>query len=338
MTGARDRRIWWLNLDAERELADPNARVPSRAALDQIAARAARFAPELCQGDPFVVPGRDAPPWIGSRRATEASDGRTRALLWCPTPGALKDVAAAGFEPPGAPPAAVLRTVNDRRFALDLSRSAALVSLQERLDSSYPATRAFEAARSFEADFAAREPPLPVRLKRRFGFAGRGQRRCAPGRLATADEATTRWLRVAVEQGGFLLEPEVELELELSLHGLVDDASDGAPLVGRLCEQRCDTFGAPLQVLPAAAGRVPPLLAECLREAAGEVASALRGAGYFGPFGLDARLFRWRGQLGVQLIGDLNARFTLGWSTGMGDLRETALATLLRRTYPLHHS
>lgn len=324
MSSAPRPRVWWLNLDAERELADPSARVPSQKVLQQLAARAARFAPELCLGDGYVVAGRPS----------GREDPSAGVLAWCPTPGALKDVAAAGFEPPIAPSADVLRAVNDRRFAFALARSAPLVSVKERLSRLYPATCAFEAARSFQIGIPAEELPEPVRLKRRFGFAGKGQRRHPAGRLAAADASTLQWLQMAVRQGGFVLEPEVEMELELSLHGLVDQEL----LLGRLCEQRCDAFGAPLEVLPAGPGRVSSALEDGLREAAWQAASSLRDAGYFGPFGIDARVFRWRGQLGVQAIGDLNARFTLGWSTGMAELRETALAALLRRTYPTRHS
>lgn len=313
-------RVWWLNLDAERELADPHARASSQKVLQQIAAQTTRFASELCRGDEYIVPGRPA----GS------GDHSAGVLAWCPTPGALEDIAALGFEPPRAPSADVLRTVNDRHFAWDLARSAPLASLTERLGRLYPASSAFEAARSLHDDIPTHELGEPVRLKRRFGFAGKGQRRHAAGSLARADEDTQRWLRGALRHGGFLLEPEVEMALELSLHGLVDDEL----LFGRLCEQRCDAFGAPLEVRLTAPGRIPAALEEGLREAAWHVALRLRQAGYFGPFGIDARLFRWRGQLGVQAIGDLNARFTLGWSTGMADLREAALATLLRRAYP----
>lgn len=324
MSSAPRPRVWWLNLDAERELADPSAHVPSQKVLRQIAARAARFAPELCLGDGYVVPGG----------ASGRGDRSAWVLAWCPTPGARKDIAIAGFEPPVAPSAEVLRAVNDRRFAFALARSAPLVSVEERLNRLYPATSAFEAARSFQIDIPTQELGEPVRLKRRYGFAGKGQRRHPAGRLAAADESTLQWLQSAMRHGGFVLEPEVDMELELSLHGLVDQEI----LLGRLCEQRCDAFGAPLEVRPAAPGRVSSALEECLRETAWQAASSLRDAGYFGPFGIDARLFRWRGQLGVQAIGDLNARFTLGWSTGMASLREAALAALLRRAYPSRHS
>jgi len=52
-----------------------------------------------------------------------------------------------------------------------------------------------------------------------------------------------------------------------------------------------------------------------------DVASALKSAGYVGPFGLDA--FRWRavsGELHFHALSEINARFTLGWACGMQSL------------------
>jgi hypothetical protein len=57
-----------------------------------------------------------------------------------------------------------------------------------------------------------------------------------------------------------------------------------------------------------------------LREAH-HTAAALHGAGYFGPFGIDA--FRWRhhGAPRFQARCDVNARYTMGWAVGMGAAR-----------------
>jgi hypothetical protein len=46
------------------------------------------------------------------------------------------------------------------------------------------------------------------------------------------------------------------------------------------------------------------------------------GAGYYGPFGIDA--FRWRDQNGKQQWNprcEINARYSMGWSIGMGQSR-----------------
>ena len=61
--------------------------------------------------------------------------------------------------------------------------------------------------------------------------------------------------------------------------------------------------------------------------AARTAAESLRSIGYFGPFGIDAFVFRSERGEHLNPLSDLNARFTLGWSTGMGEKREEALTT-----------
>jgi hypothetical protein len=314
-------RIWWLNFDAERELAVPSARAMSARLRLQAAERAHRFAPALCLEEPYLLPG-ELP-----ARTDE------RVLVWCPTPGALEDVRRAGFRAPHAPAFEVLRRVNDRRFALELSRSAALRALQKRLVDAYPATLPFETARGFvageqEVASAVGSMQDSARLKRLFGFAGKGQWRLR--RPQEPDAETLRWLRGASSSGGFVYEPEVALDVEASIHGLV---TERALVLGQPCIQVCDPFGAPSSVRRATPSELPDEFARCLAETAAVVGCAVRDAGYFGPFGVDARLFTWRGERGVQLLGDLNGRFTLGWSTGLGPERDPALKCLLERTY-----
>lgn len=314
-------RIWWLNLDAERELAVPSARASSARLRLQAAERARRFAPALCGADAYLLPG-DVPPETGAR-----------VLVWCPTPGALDGIRRSGLRVPRAPSLDVLRRVNDRRFALALSRSSAMSALHQRLAPDFPATLRFDAARGAvaglgDAEAALRSSHDTLRLKRLYGFAGKGQWRLRATREPDAE--TLRWLRGASSEGGFVYEPEVVLELEASIHGLV---TDRASVFGDPCVQECDAFGAPLSVLRAGPDELPPAFASCLREMAVLVAQALRDAAYFGAFGVDARMFTWRGEPGIQLLGDLNGRFTLGWSTGLGDVRDAALERLLERTY-----
>lgn len=317
-------RTWWLNLDAERELAEPSARATPARLLEQIAARARHFAPSLCRDDPYVLPD--------CRQRCAGAPGPL--LIWCPTPGALRAACAAGYRPPKAPTLAVLQRVNDRRFAWELARSAPLRALVERLESSFPASAEFEASRRFCATGTENADGAlagPVRLKRRYGFAGKGQRRVEEWPLRTPDQDTERWLRGAVSGGGFLLEPDVDLQLEVSTHGLV---TEGQLIVGAPCRQLCDAFGAPLSVERVDPEALPHPVYETTQDTARVVGLALREVGYFGPFGVDSRIFLWRGRPGVHLVGDLNGRFMMGWSTGMARRREAALAVLLDRTDP----
>lgn len=326
-TGSPARWIWWLNLDAERELALPSARAPSARTLTQIAESARRFAPSLCGDEPYLVPpGHDV-------------TAARRVLVWCPTPGALCALARAGLPCPRAPSLATLQQVNDRRFALQLSRAPELSALRDELCGGAPASVEFEAVRgvatplhvtSEKFPFAT---PLeePLRLKRLFGFAGKGQWRLPRGwHPAASDPETQRWLRGAATSGGFVFEPELTLERELSLHGLVTETD---VLLGDPCVQVCDEHGAPVRVERAPEESVSRGLAHALVGVGHTVARALRNAGYFGPFGFDARTFLWRGEQGVQLLADLNARFTMGWSVGLGERREAALLRHLERTY-----
>ncbi len=317
-------RTWWLNLDAERELAEPSARATPARLLEQIAARARHFAPALCRDDPYVLP--DCRPRCASAPGP--------LLIWCPTPGALRAACAAGYRPPKAPTLAVLQRVNDRRFAWELGRSAPFLALMEQLETSFPASREFEASRRFCTTVPETLDGAfdgPVRLKRRYGFAGKGQRRLGTWPVGQPDPDTERWLRSAASGGGFLLEPDVELQLEVTTHGLVTEEQ---LLIGAPCRQLCDAFGAPMSVERVDPGALPHPVREATQEAARAVGLALRRAGYFGPFGVDARSFSWRGRPGLQLVGDLNARFTMGWSTGMDQQRDAALAVLLHRTDP----
>jgi hypothetical protein len=153
----------------------------------------------------------------------------------------------------------------------------------------------------------------PWLFKRAFGFAGRGQRRM--GATLSADDR--RWLADSLRLGGVLAEPWLELELELSLHGLI--ARGGGVQLGRLCTQRTDAFRAWLSTELLAERALPDAERRTLHATAERVAEALARAGYHGPFGIDAYL--WRSPSGAAVLnplGELNARYTMGYGVGMG--------------------
>jgi len=167
-------------------------------------------------------------------------------------------------------------------------------------------------------------PPLGAgwHLERAYGFAGKGARRLTGP--PTADDM--RWLRDSLTRGGILVEPWVPIVRELSLHGFVGATS---VVLGEPCALVCNEFGAPssVTVLRREPGTsTTEHVVPRLRDVARTAAESLRSIGYFGPFGIDAFVFR--GERGEHLnpLSDLNARFTLGWSTGMGERREAALA------------
>jgi hypothetical protein len=60
---------------------------------------------------------------------------------------------------------------------------------------------------------------------------------------------------------------------------------------------------------------------EALLEAAHGAAAALAAAGYFGPFGVDAYRYAAAGVMAYNPRSEINARYSMGWAVGMGDLR-----------------
>ncbi len=315
-------RAWLLNLDAERELAAQGSFQTPKKLAEQIAREAVRVREALCPGEPLLDDAAMKPGEV--------------AVAWCPTPSALARIARAGLRAPRAPCLDVLRRVNHRKFALELAQSEALLDLLGALPAQGPASRAFESERAYfdgEATLShaleslERRPAVGTgfRLKRSYGFAGKGQWRL--GSPLRADDH--RWLTDALRLGGCVAEPEIELITEISQHGYVDERE---LILGDPCRLECDRYGAPTSIERADISTLDQGVLEALRAALVAVAEALRAAGYYGPFGLDSRLFDSQQGLGVTLVGDLNARFTMGWSVGLGEARETALARLVALT------
>lgn len=283
-------RVWLLNLDAERELASSGPyQTPGRiaATLQPWAERAASSL--LAPGDVRLEH------WAPNAPAAANAVG----ACWCPTPSALARLARAGLPLPPSPAPDVLRRVCHRRFYLSLGGGAPGACF---LSESEPLER-----------LLVERAGAPWLFKRPFGFAGRGQRRM--GATLSADDR--RWLADSLRLGGVLAEPWLQLELELSLHGLI--ARDGRVQLGRLCTQRTDAFRAWRSTELLAAEVLPEAQRRTLFATAERVADALASASYFGPFGIDAYI--WRSSSGEALLnplGELNARYTMGYGVGMG--------------------
>lgn len=155
-------------------------------------------------------------------------------------------------------------------------------------------------------------------LKRAFGFAGRGKRRLPPGPVQAADRA---WIEASLAPGaGLSIEPLVARTLDVGLHGFL--SREGALTLGEATVQEVDAGGIWRGSARAAAGALEPNELRALREAAEESGAALREAGYFGPFGVDA--FRWTDAAGEARFNarcEINARYSMGWAIGMGEAR-----------------
>lgn len=279
-------RVWWLNLDADIELSRPNQYATSRVIAEQLAQQRERLEWLVC-GERVV----DA-------RALRGQYTGALAWCWCPTPSALAALEKLGLESASAPPLEVLQRVNDRRFQM---RFASVPELE----------RAFVEPGD-ALDWLA--SPGAWRLKRAHGFAGKGQR-VVRQPLSEDDQ---RWIRDSAERG-FLRERQLELREEWALHAWVDAAG---LLLGQPCRQWCDGWGRVVRLERARLAREP---ARALSESAEQVARALTEAGYFGPFGIDAFSAETAYGSTFNALGEINARFSLGWSIGMGELREEAL-------------
>jgi hypothetical protein len=291
---ATRQRLWLFNLDAELELARSGGpyQTPLRVAQ--------ALAPMLERAKALMAPGdASLDPLTPPRRATPTSapsPQRPLGCAWCPTPSALDRLRRAGAELPPTPGVDVLRRVNHRRFALDLGGGA-------------PGARFVSDEKALAEALAE---PCPAWLfKRAYSFAGRGQRRIIG--LPSPDDR--RWLADSLRLGGFVAEPWLELVRELSIHGLIDPS--GRFVLGGICVQETNAHRAWVSTRLALADDLSPAQASQLRARAETVAQALITAGYFGPFGIDAYLFR-TSSAPTQLnpLSELNARYSMGFPTG----------------------
>lgn len=290
--------VWVLNLDAEGELLAGGRPYQAGAAVQaRIDALLPRLRGLVAEDDVVLDVGGAGP---------DASQLRGQpGAAWCPTPGALARLRAAGVLEPGAPSFAVLRRVNDRRFAIEH-------------DAGPLGTRYFTERAPLLAHLGAPHPPRGHLLKRALGFAGRGQRRIrgAPG------EEDLRWIDASLGEGlGLAVEPLVERLADYAQHAAL--APDGRLRIGHPTRQRCDARGAWRSSAAVAPGELDADEAAALGASVRGLAGALHAAGYFGPFGVDA--FRYRDADGAPRFNplvELNARYSMGYQhSGLLDTR-----------------
>lgn len=290
MSGRPPRFAWVLNLDAELELARPGY-TPRARLLSQLVEFGAESRRLLGPDDVLVSPSPGAERGLTS---AEASDFIGRA--WCPTPRALAALALAGVRPEPHPPVEVLRRVNHRRFAAELG------GLERQR---YVAELA-------ELDAELRRAERPLLLKRPLAFAGRGQLRVYARARITAKEWS--WIEASFRSDGLVVEPLVLPTLELSLHGFV--WRDRRFELGTPCVQEVSDRGVFRNVRRAGAGELTRGEHEALFARAEQVATALAAAGYYGPFGIDAYRYELDGRTGFCSLGEINARYTMGFVVG----------------------
>jgi hypothetical protein len=267
-----------LNLTADAELARPSAVTPSRAVLARCEALAARLGGLVPDGD--LRYGEGTAP-VG--------------VAWCPTPDAVRRLREAGAVVAQAPSLATLRAANARAFAASL--------MQALPGAAYVRDEASLVACVAHGSLTGR-----WLLKRAYGFSGTGRLRV---RGTTLDDSALRWAQATLAMGdGLQVEPEVDRVEDYGLHGYL--ARDGVLTRGALTRQHIDAHGQ-----WRATERCSHAIT-ALDEVIERVAVALRALGYWGPFGIDA--YRWRDPQGVLHLNPLcevNARYSMGWATGM---------------------
>jgi phosphoribosylaminoimidazole carboxylase (NCAIR synthetase) len=238
----------------------------------------------LAPDDFLLEPGADVP-------APRGAIGRA----WCPTPMALASLRRSGVEPEPHPDAAVLRRVNHRLFAHELGGGLP--------DQAYVQTR--EQLLALVGDYTR----LWL-LKRPLGFAGRGQLRI----IGPLTEKQMTWVDASLKRDGLLLEPLVQPTFEVSLHGFI--WRDGRYELGRICAQNISERGAFRGVRLSEPGELAPNERAAFSERAETAGHALARAGYFGPFGVDGYRYTQNDTTAFCALGEINARYTLGFVTG----------------------
>lgn len=273
------KRAFVLNLDAEHEL-ELGVRWTAPRTLASRLDAIARAMP-LPEGAVLLTPGMKVAPG-------------TLAHLWCPTPRAIASATGAGATIADTPPLEVIRKVNERGFAFDLSEG--------ELDDTLRSDDAEEIA-SFIARRGGR-----VRLKRGLGASGRGQRSVTAGSLSGAERG---WIERSLGRGLLYLEPELTIEREIAVYGWV--RRDGRVTLTGVRGQTTDARGAFVRCgrieRADLSGEMRPFLTRF--EAVG---AALFAAGYHGPFGTDGFTYRdARGVLRARTLSEINARYCMGW-------------------------
>ena len=274
---------WVLNLDAELELVRLNFEyVPRVKLLAQLAEHGRASRALLGPNDVLIEPGGHYPAGLVGR-------------AWCPTPRALAALRAAGVTPEPHPDALTLRRVNHRLFAHELGGGL-------------PEQQYFSERAPLEA--LLRRAERRWLCKRPLAFAGRGQMRF----YGPITEKQWSWLDVSLAQDGLIVEPLVSPELEVSVHGFIRQS--GQFELGRICVQEVSERGVFRGLRLAERGELSADESESLERQGVRVAEALRGAGYFGPFGIDAYRYELDGRRGFCALGEINARYTMGFVVG----------------------
>lgn len=149
-------------------------------------------------------------------------------------------------------------------------------------------------------------------LKGAYGAAGRARLRYVGDVLA--DDALRRAERLFARYDALVFEPWVERTADFGCTGVVDDTGPGNFAAHGLLSDRRGVFKGCALVADERALGFTERERRKLTEAVIAAGRALHGAGYRGPYGIDA--YRWRddrGRLRFNPMSEINARMTFGW-------------------------
>lgn len=276
------RRAFLLNLDADVEM----ERGPGYAPTDALRRAMKVHAEALAK---VLVPVGDVV--ITDHTADHALLGYT-AYAFSPTPCAERRIRAVGASLGHTVPYEVLRAVSRRDFAYVQELPGAAVH-----------TRPEDALLHVRS---ASPSSHGWRVKRARGMAGRGHR-VILGAPTAADEA---FLRASPD--GVIVEPNVRVIVERSLHGYL--RRDGSHVSGDVCTSEYDAQGS--FVRARRDDHVDRAERVRLEASLARAASALEGAGYNGPFGVDAYVYESASGSALRACSEVNARYSMAWGVG----------------------
>jgi hypothetical protein len=288
-------RIWYLNFSADETFSRVGGRREGKASARErhrFERLAGALRPMLRDDD--IVLDVD-----GTHEGPAPSDAPRAGHAWLMTDHARAVLRRAGAEPVDAPPEAVLRAANSRRFSAMLGVELPGATFVETHDT---------------LEQALRRATRPLLLSREHSFAGRGRMSYeGPSSLAGARRFAQESF---AHREGIEITPRVDRTLDLSVHGHVTRAA--RVVLRGFVAQTCNGAGAwrgTENVLPGDARLEwqPPMM-----DAAEAAGYALARAGYFGPFGIDGFVYLEAGALRLCPRCEINARYTMGMAVSQG--------------------
>ncbi len=302
------------NLLAEDELAGRRTS-PPRAVLETVARMAPLLRVFAREGDRLWSPAPAGPDLEAGPLRDLPPAGEV--LAWCETPEALRHRGGPrrpetiDWDAPlrdllwqlPTPPPAVVAAVHHRAFWLRIA---------EEIGCALPGARMVESLA--ELDQVLRMAPPAWIVKAPLSASGRSRyiERKGPGLTDRKSRRTVE--RLFEHHGPLLFEPWMERTEDFGVSALLGTSE--LRIVG-IHGQKVDRKGqfSGIDLHPELSSQERDRLLETVEE----VATALRHAGYVGPFGIDAWRYRKEdGGLALNPLGEINARMTFGlvaWAT-----------------------